>query len=307
MVRIALLAASLSCLISPVQAAEATNVDTDFHAEILQVYGFKPHTLTSAEIAEKSKTLDLFWSKTKSNPGLYLPLLRLELQSPSNPPYFLFDGGQLLLSLSDSKEDKALALNGAARCDLRDIQGEEYVRVVQRLSADGLDTTEAAFHVLEDPKFAASVPEHALMLGQDYSLISMLMAADERFYLEKAIARLAAEKNEAAQESLLLLLWYTVTPEGNAAISRCSQDARGSAGVRAKAKGLQEKSAEIAREPKAAKSLLKKMDPPVPAGADFAALKVLRRQRMNRLSDEALIELDQLTFLMILKAEKTHP
>jgi hypothetical protein len=37
---------------------------TDFlHAEIQKVYDFQPHTLSSAQIAQKSGLLDQFWTK----------------------------------------------------------------------------------------------------------------------------------------------------------------------------------------------------------------------------------------------------
>ena len=52
---------------------------------------------------------------------------------------------------------------------------------------------------------------------------------------------------------------------------------------------------------KKAKTMYKELDPPVPSDSDFTQLKAIRRQRLNRLSDEALIELDQLTILMRLK------
>jgi hypothetical protein len=57
----------------------------------------------------------------------------------------------------------------------------------------------------------------------------------------------------------------------------------------------------MAKEGKKAKALFKEISPPVPSDSDYAQLKDIRRHRLNRLSDEALIELDQLTALIRLK------
>lgn len=286
---------------SGVRAAESQNTAAEFHVEVSRVYGFQPHTLTSEQTTKKSAELDAFWDKVKTDQGRYLPLLRSELQDSSNPSFFLYDGSHLLLSLSETKEDKLLALGAMPHCDMRDVQEKDYLLTFGHFAIEGLDTTDAAFHILDAPKFTVSVPEHALTLGQDYALVYMLLPTEEKYYLNRCVARLSSEKDETAQKSLLLVLWYTVTPEGDAAITQHAADDGAPTAVRAYAKQLQEKAVEMAKEGKRAKALFKELSPPVSSDSDFAQLKVIRRQRLNRLSDEALIELDQLTALMRLK------
>ena len=90
------------------------------HQQIQQTYNFQPHLLSSQEITAKSAVLDQFWTKAKAQPSLYVPALRQELGDFNNPPFFLYDGSTLLLSLSDTPADRKAALAAMSRCDLRD-------------------------------------------------------------------------------------------------------------------------------------------------------------------------------------------
>ena len=72
---------------------------TSIHQQIQQTYNFQPHTLSSADITQKSGVLDQFWTNAKSQPNVYIPALRQELADLRNPPFFLYDGSMLLLSL----------------------------------------------------------------------------------------------------------------------------------------------------------------------------------------------------------------
>ncbi len=135
------------------------------HDEILRTYNFQPHSLSNAEIAQKSAELDEFWKKAKSRSNDYLPALRQDLSDFKNPPFFLYDGSMLLLSLSDVPEDRKIALAAMAHCDLRDVQSRDYFLQVHRMATLGDDTSSAAFHILSEPKFSVFIPQHALTLG----------------------------------------------------------------------------------------------------------------------------------------------
>ena len=176
-----------------------------------------PHTLSSAQIDQKSGLLDQFWTKAKSQRGVYVPELRRELADFSNPPFFLFDGSQLLLSLSDAPADRKIVLSAIAHTDLRDLQLKDYFLLVQRMAAQGEDTIAAAFHILPEPKFQVFIPQHSLTLAQDYCLVYMLLPTNQDFWVQPAIERLRAETDVTAQKSLLLLLWYAQTPDSDKA------------------------------------------------------------------------------------------
>ena len=174
----------LAFLLLPTAAAggQATSSTGFLHAEIQKVYDFHPHTLSSAQIAQKSGVLDQFWTKAKSQRDVYVPELRRELADFSNPPFFLFDGSQLLLSLSDAPADRKIVLSAIAHTDLRDLQLKDYFLFVQRMAAQGENTTAAAFHILPEPKFQVFIPQHSLTLAQDYCLIYMLLPTNQDFW-----------------------------------------------------------------------------------------------------------------------------
>jgi hypothetical protein len=103
--------------------------------------------------------LDQFWTKAKSQRDVYVSELRRELADFSNPPFFRFDGSQLLLSLSDAPADRKIVLSAIAHPDLRDLQSKDYFLLVQRMAAQGKDTTASAFHILPKPKFQVFIPQ----------------------------------------------------------------------------------------------------------------------------------------------------
>lgn len=98
----------LTFLVLPVAVAgsQATRSAGDLHGEIQSIYNFQPHTLSAAQITQKSALLDQFWNKAKSQHGDYTAGLRRELADFSNPPFFFFDGSKLLMSLSSDPADR---------------------------------------------------------------------------------------------------------------------------------------------------------------------------------------------------------
>jgi hypothetical protein len=186
----------------------------------------------------------------------------------------------LLLRLSDAPSDRRLALAAVSRCDLRDVQHTEYLRQVHRLATQGEDTTEAAFHILVEPRFSAFIPLHSLTLGQNYALVYMLLPGDPSGWLRPALARLATESEPTAQKSLLLLAWYAQTDEADAAITAFSTAPDKPAPNRAHARELLARNAGMSRLA-------------TPTSED--SLRAERRDIMKHVSDEALIELDRKT------------
>src|SRR5437660_10955679 len=81
-------------LVAPIVTAQSTPI----HQQIQQTYNFQPHTLTSAQIDQKSGVLDQFWARAKSDRNIYVPALRQELADFQNSAFFLYDGSMLLLS-----------------------------------------------------------------------------------------------------------------------------------------------------------------------------------------------------------------
>jgi len=271
-----------------VSAQEAVSDAVAIHSEIQRLYDFHPHSLDSSQIDKKSALLDQFWSKVTAHQDIYVPGLRRELADFNNPQFFLYDGSKLLLSLSHDPADRKLALAAIAHSDLRDIQLKDYFLLVHGLAAQGEDTTEAAFHILSDPKFQVFIPQHFLTLAQNYCLIYMLFPTDQAFWLQPAIERLQIESDETAQQSLLLLLWYAQTPESDRAIGDFSNDATKPASSRAAAAKL------LARTGRRTSS-----GPSPATSAKEQSLRQKRRDRMKSVSDEALTDFDEYTAKII--------
>jgi hypothetical protein len=269
--------------------AQVADNATEFHSRIVALYSFDPHKLTKDEMQTKSAELDKFWDAAKKEPEKTLPLLRAELKDIQNPPFFAYDGSKLLLSLSENPADQQLALKCLPRADLKGVQGTDYLTTVHRLAAKGYDSTQAALRILDYPDFSAFIAQHSLKLEQHGSLIYMLAPMEESRYLGPLMARLDTESDLKSQKSILMALWYAATPEAKARMERFSTD--------------QSKPAESRNY---AKELLGRKVP-VPDAVSLPSLEKLREDRrevMKRpISDEALIEFDQLTAKIIAKQQ----
>ena len=274
-----------SCVASD-PALAASIPEADFHAKVVELYSFEPHKLEHAEMQAKSDQLDKFWAMVKADPPNTLPLLRRELEDPSNSAFFFFDGSKLLLDLSTDRSDQALALRSIAKADLRGIQPTDYVRTVHWLAGKGFDAREAAFKILAFPDATVFIPQHVLTLGQNYSLICMLFPMDESLFVSDLATRLVAESNVQTQKSLLLAIWYTVTPAGDAAIKAFANNQNNPSEATAYAKTLMDR--------KTGRGSF--------SWSSARSLREERRKVMQRpISDEALLEFDQLTSQLIAK------
>jgi hypothetical protein len=271
-------------------ASPATAQSGSIHQQVEQTYNFQPHLLSSQQITEKSAVLDQFWTKAKAEPSLYVPALRQELGDFKNPPFFLYDGSMLLLSLSNTQADRRIALAAVARCDLRDVQPDEYFRQVHQMAILEEDTTAAAFHVLEDPNFKVFIPQHALTLGQNYVLIYLLLPTKPDYWLQPAVERLKAENDQTAQQSLLLLLWYAQTGVADRAIAAFAGDANKPSPSRTFAQELVQRQDKIGLKERT-----------LALGSSEASLHRKRSERLKAVSDEALIDLDQYTLMLMAK------
>jgi hypothetical protein len=271
-------------------ASSAADRPASVHHQIQQTYNFQPHLLSNQEITQRSTVLDQFWARAKAEQSQYIPALRQELADFNNPSFFLYDGSMLLLSLSDTPADRKVALAAMANCDLRDVQTKDYFLQVHRMATLNEDTTAAAFHVLKQPGFKVFIPQHSLMLGQNYVLIYLLLPTDQDFWLQPAIDRLKTERDETAQKSLILLLWYAQTDTADKAIAAFAADANKPSTARDYAQQIIRGRDKIGANQRAA--ALTSSD---------ASLRQKRRERLKVVSDEALIDLDDYTMTLVAK------
>jgi hypothetical protein len=114
----------------------------------------------------------------------------------------------------------------------------------------------------------------------------MLFALDEAPFVPDLAGRLATESDIQTQKSLLLALWYAVTPAGDAAIKAFANGQKNNPEATTYAKTLADRTASAGS----------------PSSSSAQSLREERRKIMQRpISDEALIEFDQLTSKLLAK------
>lgn len=282
------------CLAALPASAQTLSSQAEMHARVVSLYSFAPHTLTDAARKEKSTQMDSFWTEVKMHPDVDLPLLRVELDNGSNPAFFFADGTGLLLSLSREPSDEALAAVAMARADIVDVQPSVYFYTIHQLSMDGVDTTAAALHVLDDPTFAVPVPAHAMTLRQQSVLLYLLLPVDELKWINAARSRFAMEKNETALKSLLALFFYAQSDDTDQMIKAAAAPTSFSEAVGAQAMQYQ----------RDAKQALKTR---TGIQGSEETVREDRRKRLAAVSDESIDDVQQMTVRLIqIRHEQTH-
>jgi hypothetical protein len=275
--------------------AQSISTQAEMHKRVVGLYSFSPHKVTDAERKTKSAEMDAFWDEVKAHQASELPMLRIELKDASNPAFFMQDGSALLLSLSKDPADGTIAVDAMAHADLSDVQPPAYFYAVHGLSVNGIDTTKAALHVLDDPKFTVYVPQHAMTLDQGSCLVYLLLPVDEKLWMAPARQRFATEKDETALKSLLSLFFYSQTNEGDSAIRTSANDSSKSEAVRKDA----QKYIDDAKAALKAKSDVKGTE---------ATIRAARQKRLAAVSDEAVDDMQEMTARLIqLRNGKTNP
>lgn len=266
--------------------AQGMKTQEQMHSRVVALYSFSPAKVTDAERTAKSAEMDAFWNDVKNNQAEAMPFLRVELKNSSNPAFFMQDGSALLLSLSKTKDDEALAAEAISHADLSDVLPSTYFYEVHELSMDGVDTTKAALHILDKPNFHVNVPAHAMTLDMGSCLLYLLVPVRQDMWIDPARSRFRTEKNETAQKGLLMLFFFSQTKEGDAAIEVAAHDSSLSKGVRDDA----EQWLKNAKDSLGMKTDLK---------GNETAIREARRQRLGAVSDEAMDDIQQMTVRLV--------
>lgn len=256
------------------------------HDDIKYVYDFSPGKLTREEQNKRIPLMDDFWKKVKTDTTKYLPELRRELQIDGNPKFFYFEGGQLLLSLSKSVQDKQMVLNGILKSNLNDIDRRTLVTTLNYLAKSKLNTTEAALKILDDTEFQFFLPQHSFYFNQGYSLTYSLLPTNPNYYLAPLINRFNEEKDVKTNKSIITFLWFANTCDGNEFLKKLTTD-----------KTLDKEIVDYTNDPLTRKwkknKYYKELD-----NISFDDLIKAQTASTNRMSDEAIYELDYITKLL---------
>ncbi len=261
-------------------SAQSPQTQQQMHTRVQALYDFHPAQLTDARRDKKSAEMDVFWKDVKARPDAMLPLLRVELRDAPAGSFFLTDGSELLISLSKTPADEQLAADALARTDLRDTQPGSYFYAVHGLACDGADATKAALHILDDPKFRVSVPQHAMLLDQSSALMFTLLCMKDDAWAKAAAERFATEKDTNAKLALVSVLSYDQTNGADAVLKEIAADSSQPENVRKAAQGS------LDQAQQAVKILL-------PVKGTIAEIRV--RQRLRAVSDEAIDDVQEMT------------
>ena len=182
--------------------------------EIDSIYNFKPSKLTDKEKEQKMPALDKFWDKVKGDTIVFLSELRKELKKNGHNPFFYYDGSGLLLSLTNTKEDKELAIEAIAKCDLDDISRRIYVKTLNSLANEGFDVTKPAIKILNEENFSFFIPQHVMTFNQGYCLTYLLLPQQNTKYVDTLITIFGTLK-PSSQKSIITTLWFAYTCKGD--------------------------------------------------------------------------------------------
>lgn len=194
------------------------------HKDIHDIYNFEPHKLSGKEQECKAKLMDAFWEKVKKDTSTYLDLLRIELRDTTNPSFFFYDGGKLLLSLSNSHADYEIILNAMKRSNLKDIDASDFVKTMYFFAFADLNTTDNVLKTVDGDNYFNFIVQHKKFLGQDVALSLMLLPLNSGMYLSKAIGKLEESQDSISKIAILGLLFYSCTCQGDSIILKYSKD-----------------------------------------------------------------------------------
>jgi hypothetical protein len=183
-------------------------------AKLKRSYHTEPHTLTAGEKYDQyNAEIMAVWEEAQKKPDDYIPALKALLSQDGMIPYFYYDGAMMLLTVEVSPENLKLAAAAMARCDVRDVPRVHYVQTMVRLSVSGVEPTEAVLRILEEEGFQAVIPQHILILNQDWSFMVAASQIPPESMLRSIRKRMKLPLSDTARSTLADWAWNACTPE----------------------------------------------------------------------------------------------
>ncbi len=249
-----------------------------FHEEVQTIFNFTPSELTKAEQQKIFPKLDKFFNKVISNKTEYLQPLRDELLRNDNNPYFYFDGGILLMEISNELSDLQLVADALVKTNLKDLVPKLYLQRLLELSIKGVNVIDAGLHIYSEPTFQVFIVQHSLLLNQGECLKFILPRYDSELYVKKLINIYSKTDSIAAKKSIISLLYYSRNCEADSFIKLILKN-NDSKEIKKLIKSI------LKFEPRNKKS--KKIE--------YQKIRSKIKTVMNRISDEVIYELNELT------------
>jgi hypothetical protein len=224
---LALLQPAIPALAANEPAASATALPDQaaFHATVIKTYSIDSKRLKDKAYSEASSAaMTGLWKLASANPKHYAPLLAAELALDGQPADFYLDGPLLLHLLDPSPEMGKVGAAALTRVDFGKINlnPANYLISTNYLMADGVDTSDAALHILDfkGHEFMVDLFPHVFFYGKTEALVWGLFGLDEALFVPKLAARLETETDPHNLGALIHALWEAATPEAWAALHR---------------------------------------------------------------------------------------
>jgi hypothetical protein len=180
-----------------------------FHEEVESIFNFSPQELSKKEQEKIFPKLDTLFEKVIDNKEDYIEPLRKELKRNDNNPYFYYDGGILLMEISDEPSDLQLIADALVKTDLKDLSPKMYLYHLMRLSIKGADVIEAALRIDSDPSFQVYIEQHSLLLNQLDCLKFILPRYESEKYVDKLINMYSKADTISTKYAIISLLYYS--------------------------------------------------------------------------------------------------
>jgi len=261
----------------------------NFHEEVTKVFDFFPQEMTREEQKSVLPKLDSFFDLVIKNKETYIEPLREELKRDDNNPYFYFDGGLLLLEISQKKEDLQLVADVFAKSDWRDFGGQVYLERLLIMSLKGANVIDAALHILDDTTFWAYIPQHALTLDYGKGLEFILPRYSPDLYIDKLIAKFNLIPSTSKKLTCLDLFIYANCCEADDFLKSLTDSTQ--------EEEIRNKVAETLKQTSVSRSHNEKK---------YNELFEKRKKELTRISDEAMYESVGITIKMrkVFKCDK---
>ncbi|MEZ5308538.1 MAG: hypothetical protein R2684_15445 [Pyrinomonadaceae bacterium] len=256
--------------------------------------------MSYAEQYEANPKLIELWDRADKNPDIYLKAIRQELVKDGQKEILYCDGGMMLISKSDDKDDMALGIKSVKQCSLAEIEQTPYFHMLFTLSVRGVDVFDLQTRLLKKPKFSAYIPLHNLQLDQTIAFAYPFLIKSDFSYLPRLKTLLKIETDETARQTIIHAMWVSTMPEAEIALRELTElkelDGRESTKY---AKSLLKVSNDL-RKLKPDHEVLVKMrqNLEVNEKTTLEELREKRRLRMHAVSDEALYDLRYYTMLI---------
>ena len=189
-------------------------------ALIDKTYNFKPSQLTDEQITAKSAEMDVVWNTVGTNPKVYLPCLRPEIDGRTSDTFFRFNASNLIFKHDQSPETKKLVIEMYAQADLADINLRYWLPPIAQLGREGFDVTKAGETWVRFPKPVYYLPQHGTRpIDKGVGALGIFGSMDEAV-ATPALARLGSEANTDFRSVVLWLLVSQATPESDRGVEK---------------------------------------------------------------------------------------